>query len=286
LDVRSWTPYGLALLDFFNGKISASVIIHEADGTKRKMSIDTFFREFPDLPLLESTALGLCRGRVLDIGAGAGCHTLALQDRGFSVCAIDISPDAVEVMRKRGVKEVYCSDIFDFQAEPAEPFDTILMMMNGIGLVENSADLDRFLAIVRRLLKCDGQILLDSSDMRGIAMRSTANNSTNSIPESDLNSKSDSKSDSNAKSKQQSDRYIGEVKFQMEYNKQIGPPFWWLFIDPDMLIEHTSKTGWSCQVIYREWDGHYLARLRPIPSGGPETAKVRSGLPAPLHPPE
>jgi SAM-dependent methyltransferase len=254
LDIRSWTPYGLALRDFFNGKISTSVIIHEADGTKRKMPISTFFRKSTEFPLLESTALSLCRGRVLDIGAGAGCHSLALQEQGLSVCAIDISPEAVEVMRNRGIKEVYCADIFDFQSEP---FDTILMMMNGIGLVENPADLDRFLNMIHRLLKRDGQILLDSSDMRSIGMRTTANNSTDIDPRSD--SKADQQSDP-----YRSGRYIGEVKYQMEYKKEKGPPFWWLFIDPDMLTEQASKAGWSCKVIYREWDGHYLARLRPL----------------------
>lgn len=271
MDVRSWAPYGRALLDFFNGKTKAAVTVHEADGKKRKMPMSTFFRKSVDFPFLESTALSLCRGRVLDIGAGAGCHSLTLQEQGFAVCAIDISPQAVEVMRKRGVKEVYCADIFDFQSEP---FDTILMMMNGIGLVENPADLNRFLTVVHCLLTKGGQILLDSSDMRSTAMRSADRDSTDSTPRSNsrLNSRSDSNSDSNSDqqsdqlSGQQSDRYIGEVKFRMEYKKEKGPPFWWLFIDPDMLTEQASKAGWSCEVIYREWDGHYLARLRPVSS--------------------
>ncbi|MEW5804197.1 MAG: class I SAM-dependent methyltransferase [bacterium] len=282
MDAKSWTPYGLALLDFLNGKTAAQIIVHEADGRKRKMPASTFFRTPPEFPLLESTALSLCRGRVLDIGAGAGCHSLALQEQGFSVCAIDISSKAVEVMRMRGVKEVYCTDIFNFKTE--KPFDTILMMMNGIGVVENPDALGLFLNSAHSLLRSGGQILLDSSDMRDTA-RNVTPSGLLSYPDSKQQASAQQASDRQAPaqrasdqqasdrqapsqqasdrqaSNQQSGRYIGEVKFQMEYKGKKGSPFWWLFVDPDMLTEKASKAGWSCEVIYREWDGHYLSRL-------------------------
>ncbi|MEW6379130.1 MAG: class I SAM-dependent methyltransferase [bacterium] len=240
MDARSWIPYGRALLDFSRGKVAAKVIVHETEGRTRKMAMSTFFRKPAEFPTLEQTALNLCRGRVLDIGAGAGCHSLALQERGFSVCAIDISQDAVTVMKKRGVKDVYCADIFDFQAGP---FDTILMMMNGIGVVESLNDLGRFLDAVHSLIKPDGQILLDSSDVR---RGSKKYRDTDSMIDSE------------------SGRYIGEVWFQLEYKGQKGLPFWWLFVDSDTLTEQAVKSGWFCQVIYHEWDGHYLARLVPL----------------------
>ncbi|HSC69799.1 MAG TPA: methyltransferase domain-containing protein, partial [Candidatus Methylomirabilis sp.] len=157
----AWKPHGAALLDYFKGETSAKVVVHGDDGETETVPIQVFFRGPADFSALEEAALDCCRGRVLDAGAGSGCHSLVLQEQGLSVCAIDIAPEAVEVMRNRGVRDARGADIFAFEAEP---FDTILLMMNGIGVVGDLAGLDRFLACVGRLLRPDGQILLDSYD--------------------------------------------------------------------------------------------------------------------------
>src|SRR5574341_2064878 len=113
-----WRPHGRALLDFFNGDTSAEIVVHADDGETEVVPISVFFRGPAEFSALEEAALDLCRGRVLDAGAGAGCHALALQERDLPVCAIDIAPEAVEVMRRRGVKDAHCADIFHFEAEP------------------------------------------------------------------------------------------------------------------------------------------------------------------------
>ncbi len=241
MNSKSMEPYGLALLDFFNGDDSAKIVIYRDDGLKEDLLISFFFREPPDFLPLERTAVNLCRGSVLDVGAGVGPHSLALQDRGLTVCAIDISPEACEVMRKRGVKDVRCINIFDFKEERL--FDTLLMLNHGIGLVENLSGLDCFLEDVHRLLKSDGQILFDSLDVR-----CTSNPIHLAYQEAN----------------RQADRYFWEIRLQFEYKGQKGPLWGWLHIDPETLTDHALKTGWSCQVISQEEGGDYLARLTPL----------------------
>ena len=233
-------PYGLALLDFFNGDDSAKIVIYRDDGLKEDFLISFFFREPPDFPPLEQTAVNLCRGYVLDIGAGVGPHSLTLQDRGLTIYAIDISPEACEIMRKRGVNDVRCTDIFDFEERP---FDTLLMLNHGIGLVETLSGLNCFLKDVHRLVKPEGQILLESLDVRCIS-------NPIHLAYQEAN--------------RQAGRYFGEIRLQFEYKGQKRPLWGWLHIDPDTLTDHALKTCWSCQVISQEEGGDYLARLTPL----------------------
>jgi len=127
-------PFCIALLDYFNGDASATKVIHREDGHKADIPISIFFRELSEFLPIEHAALDLCLGRVLDIGAGVGPHSLVLQDRGLSVCAIDISPRAVKIMQQRGVTEAYCSDIIGFK-EGEGSFDTVLILGRSIGMV-------------------------------------------------------------------------------------------------------------------------------------------------------
>ena len=237
----AWKPHGAALLDYFKGDTSAAVVVHGDDGETETVPIRVFFRGPADFSALEEAALDLCRGRVLDAGAGSGCHSLVLQEQGLPVCAIDIAPEAVEVMRKRGVHDARCADVFSFEAEP---FDTLLLMMNGIGVVGDLAGLDRFLVEVGRLLKPDGQILLDSYDPGWTEDPGKA------VP---------------AAAGARPNRYGGEMRFQLEYKGAMGPSLEWLFVDSATLADRARRAGWSCEVIWQEEEGHYLARLTASP---------------------
>jgi SAM-dependent methyltransferase len=229
-------PHGRALRDFHEGDTSAEVIVHGDDGETEVVPIRVFFRGPSEFSALEEAALELCRGRVLDAGAGAGCHSLVLQERGLSVTAIDIAPEAVEVMRRRGVRDARCADLFHFRGGP---FETILLMMNGIGVVGDLAGLDRFLADVPRLLTPRGQILLDSYDPTWTEESPGAGHGAWTS----------------------TGRYIGEMRFQLEYQGRKGPTLSWLFLDSSLLAERAMKAGWSCEVLWQEEEGHYLARL-------------------------
>ncbi len=229
----------MALLDYFHGDTSAKVIVHDDDGEAEVVPISVFFRGPAEFSALEEAALDLCRGRVLDAGAGAGCHALALQERDLPVCAIDIAPEAVEVMRRRGVKDARQADVFHFEAGP---FDTLLLMMNGIGVVGDLSGLDWFLTAAHRLLTPDGQILLDSYDPDW----TEGADAPPSLRPTRLGG-----------------RYVGEMRFQLVYKGTKGSPLEWLFVDPETLADHAAKAGWSSEIIWHEEEGHYLARLTP-----------------------
>jgi len=232
-------PYGRSLLDFFNGDTLAQVVIRRDDGHADDLPASAFFREPSDFSPIEQAAMALCRGYVLDIGAGTGCHSLALQERGTRVLAIDVSPQALEILSKRGVEKCQHVDVFEFHGGP---FDTLLLMMHGIGMVEDIAGLDRFLDHVHKLLKADGQILLDSLDVR-----CTDNPLHLAYQEAN----------------RQAGRYFGEIRLRFEYQGRKGPPFGWLHVDPDTLTDRAAKLGWSCQVVCQEDSGDYLAQLAP-----------------------
>ena len=236
MNPEAMKPYGLALSDYDKGNVSATLIIYRDDGRRDELPMSTFFRQ-PQEYELERTALDLCYGHVLDVGAGAGIHTLFLQERGSLVCAIDVSPEAVQIMQKRGVLDVRQADILSF--EDGE-FDTVIMMGHGIGVVENIRGLVSFLEYVPGLLKTNGQILLTSLDIR------VTNDPTHlEYQKENLNS----------------GRYFGEIRMQFEYRNMRGSLFGWLHIDAETLSSYASKTGWNCEVVQQQPDGNYLARL-------------------------
>jgi SAM-dependent methyltransferase len=244
MNLKAMLPFDLALWDFYCGDTSVKVHFRREDGVEDEMSLERFFRDASEFSAIECKALDLCKGKVLDAGAGTGCHSLALQGRGHEVLAIDIAPHAVEIMKARGVRQVQCVDVFDLQAAG---FDTILLMMHGIGLVETLEGLDRFLVHTRKLLKPDGSLIFDSLDVRG---------ATEAVDQQYL------------ESKRKVGIYIGENKSCMDYKGQVGEYFSWLQVDPDTLAEHAIKHGWESKVILQENNGDYLAVLSPkIPDG-------------------
>jgi SAM-dependent methyltransferase len=235
MGLASWAPHGAALRDFLAGRLEAEVIVRAEDGEEERTQARVFFRGPEEFSALDNAALDLCRGRVLDIGAGAGCHSLVLQARGLAVTALDVSPEAVEVMRRRGVLDARCGDIFTFAEER---FDTLLILMNGIGLVGTLDSLDQFLRDAPRLMTDGGQILLDSFDP-GPADVGRPHG------------------------------YVGEMCFQLEYRGVRGAYYDFLFLDFETLRRHAEGAGWCCESIWQEDEGHYLARLK---RGGTEEA--------------
>jgi SAM-dependent methyltransferase len=237
MNPEAMEPFALALVDYFRGNESAALIIRRDDGLDVTLPASHFFRAPDDFSAIENAALGLCKGRVLDVGAGSGLHSLVLQSQGFSVTAVDISPHLVAVMTERGVEHVHGGDIFDFNGGP---FHTVLMMGHGIGVVETLAGLDRFLDHAKSLLAEGGQIVLNGHDVR--------------------------KTDEPAhlayhEANRRAGRYIGEIRVQVEFQGKVGPTFGWLHVDPETLAEHARRAGWAFELIREEAGGDFLARL-------------------------
>jgi 2-polyprenyl-3-methyl-5-hydroxy-6-metoxy-1,4-benzoquinol methylase len=236
MNLDYYNLHGISLLDFLNGDTSATILIHNDSGEQIPVPVSLFFRNPADWPL-DKKAIELSRGRVLDLGAGSGGHSLALQERGLNVVAIDFLPECVEVMKRRGVKQARHVDIFAFEADP---FDTIISMMNGLALVEGLGGLQAFLKRLERLLKPGGQFLVDSTDLKLAATPERRSKLEQKIKEG---------------------RYYGEMELRMEYKGRKGPHFLQLYIDPETLAEQASAIGWRSEVILMEESGRFLARL-------------------------
>jgi len=236
VNLEAMRPYGNALLDYHCGNMSAAVTIVRDDGWSTVLPINTFFRHAEAFEL-ERLALDLCTGKILDVGAGTGLHSQFLQNRGFKVCAIDVIPEAVQIMRERGISDVQQADIMTFSGSQ---FDTILMMGHGIGMVEDIAGLGRFLVHTHNLLRPAGQILLTSLDVR-------ASNDPADLAYQRRNL--------------DSGRYFGEIRMQFKYGGIVGPLFGWLHVDAETLKNHAAKNSWGCDLVHQQEDGNYLARL-------------------------
>jgi len=230
---------GQALLDYQHGHHAAALTVQCSAADDEPLPAAYFFRTLLAMPELERQALDECRGRVLDLGAGAGCHALELQSRGFTeVKAIDQSAGAVQVMQARGVQEVAQRDIMAPRPPSERPYDTILMLMNGLGLAGTLEGLDKFLAHARTLLAPDGQILATSSDI------SYLYEDEEGALVLDLNGP-----------------YYGEVEYTFQYKKQTGEPFPWLFIDAALLEDAARQAGYEVDFIDTDENGQYLVRL-------------------------
>ena len=199
-----------------------------------EIPVATLFRTLDEMPAIEQEALKVASGHILDVGAGAGCHTLALQAMEKRVTAIDISPLAVETMRQHGVRDVLEQDFFTFDGQ----YDTILMLMNGIGIVGTISRLPAFFMQVDHLLAPGGQLLCDSSDLCYLYEDEDGIIDLTGI-----------------------EGYYGELTYQMQYKSIKGEPFPWLFIDAETLREQAAAHGFHCDILMRGPHYDYLARL-------------------------
>jgi SAM-dependent methyltransferase len=233
-----WRPLGRALRDFHEGETGTSISVFSNLWAREDTPVAEFYRpESEVLPEIERRALSLCRGRVLDLGAGAGRHALELQRRGHDVTAIDVSADAVAVMRDRGVRDARQGDL---DAVRGETFDTLLLLMHGIGLVGTLRGFRGFLDRARLALSERASILCDSADLDLV------------LP--DL-------SDEVSRDFEPSDAYFGEVEFRLTYGELEGQPYPWLFIDHRTLERLAKRAGFCSTVVCRGSRGSYLARL-------------------------
>jgi SAM-dependent methyltransferase len=230
-------PYGEGLKAFQAGDEAAEIVVCRDDDLCVPLPIRHFFRGEADFSAIERTALELCRPRILDIGAGAGIHSAALQARGLQVRAIDVSPAAVEVMVARGIEDVVCGDVLELHGES---FETLLLLGHGIGFAADPAGLDRFLAHARTLLCSPGRLLLDSLDVTCAAEPvHRAYHEAN----------------------RKAGRYVGETRIRFERGGRRGPWCGWLHVDPDELGRRAAVAGFACRIVRREPGGEYLALL-------------------------
>ena len=225
---------GRAIADYYKTQKANKLRVFSPMFEEDEIPLSTLFRKYEEMPEIERKALDMANGKTLDVGAGSGCHSLVLQEKGIDVTAIDISPLSVETMKERGVKKVIEQDFFTLKGQ----YDTVLMLMNGIGIVGTLERLPRFFRQLDKILAPGGQLLCDSSDISYVF--------------EDENGMIDIPNEMD---------YYGEHSFRMQYKDTIGEPFNWLYIDADTLREKAERCGYAVEVVAEGEHYDYLARI-------------------------
>lgn len=215
--------FGRCCLDYFAGDKDAKIIVNTDIAETDELPAEHLFRDFENMPSHEQAALQQARGDILDIGACAGSHALYLQELGYNVTALDISKGCCEVMQKRGVKNVVCGDIFKFSGKT---YDSILLLMNGIGIAGNLPKLPELLDHLRTLLNPGGKIIFDSSDLQYLYLEEDG---SISIP--------------------LTDRYYGELIYNLEYKGKQSGEFKWFFVDPYTIEAVAGECNFKMQFL-------------------------------------
>ena len=231
--VPSHAPYAAALRAWHAGDREARIRLRSSLGEDETLGVEVFFRAGDDLLWFDRQALELSRGRVLDLGAGSGVHSLELQSRGHDVLAVESCAGLVALMRERGVRRAIRADFLRWRGPR---FDTVLMLMNGIGPTGTLEGLDRFLRHAPGFLEPGGQLLLDSA----AAIPEAAPVATDAWPPVG--------------------DYGGQAWIDLEFEGRRGRPFRELYADMDTVRQRAADTGWKSEVAC-EGDGAYLLRL-------------------------
>lgn len=228
-------PMGAAIYDFHKNGKAGKLIVHSSMFDDDEIPVADLFRKFDKMPALEQKALECATGNILDVGAGSGCHSVALQEMGKKCLAIDISELSVKVMQERGV-DARLVNLYDESF--IGQFDTILMLMNGTGIIGRLENMQKFFNRIKYLLAPGGRVIVDSSDLRYL------------YEEEDGSLMIDL-----------ADEYYGLLDYQMEYEGILGEPFDWIYVDFETLSYYAEQNGFKAEMIAEGEHYDYLAAL-------------------------
>jgi SAM-dependent methyltransferase len=227
--------FGKAILDFQTNNSPEDLITETSISEADEMSISYLFRSFAEMPKIEQKALQMAKGKILDVGCGAGSHSLYLQEKGFAITSIDISENAIKACQLRGLYNALVQNILDIENEK---FDTILILMNGTGIFGTLKETTKYLQKLKSLLNQNGQILIDSTDI--IYMFDENKDGSYLIP---------------------ANGYYGELTFTVSYKNEKEDTFPWLYLDYNTLQNAANANGLQCELVKEGEHLDYLARL-------------------------
>lgn len=229
-------PMGSAIADYYKSGKANCLRVFSSQFDEDEIPVKELFRAYKQMPFLERTALDMAQGKILDVGAGSGCHALELQKQGKDVTAIDVSPLSVEVMSKRGIEDARLINLFDERFVGS--FDTVLLLMNGSGIIGSIENLPVFFKKLKQILAPDGVVLMDSSDLSYLYEDEDGSYLVNLA-----------------------DKYYGEIDFQMRYKDVEGDVFDWLYIDFETLQLYAAENGFCAELVREGKHYDYLAKL-------------------------
>jgi SAM-dependent methyltransferase len=229
--------FGKALLDYQNGNYSEDIRTETNISEEDILPLPYLFRKFSEMPPIETNAMKLAKGNILDVGCGAGSHSLYLQGKGNKSTAIDTSEGAIEVCRLRGVRDARHIDLLQLKNEK---FDTIIMLMNGTGVFQKLENMDTYLQHLKTLLNPNGQLLIDSSDLRYMYDKGEEDGSI-MIPEEMS--------------------YYGELVYTIHYKQWTSKPFDLLYLDENTFKKSCLANGFKFEIVCRGENYDYLAKL-------------------------
>ena len=226
---------GQAIWDYYHDLNAENLLTETSISEIDDLPVSYLFRDFEEMNLIEQKALELSAGKTLDIGSGAGSHSLYLQnEKKLQVLALDYSPKSIEVCRLRGIENAICADVLQYSGET---FDTILLLMNGTGIFQSLEKIDHYLEKLDALLNENGQILIDSTDILYMYDRDEEGGVT--VP---------------------ANHYYGEVDYFMHYKLDTENPIKWLYLDFETFKRAAENNGFKIEKILQE-DDSYLAKL-------------------------
>ena len=237
--------YGQQLLAQYKGRTATAEIIERDDNY-----IDTgseaglYFFEYEQWSPLERQAIALVKGRVLDIGCGAGRHSLYLQGKGFDVTGIDNSPGAIEVCQLRGLKNAIMRPIANVDEFGPNSFETILMLGNNFGLFGDVKKAKLILGKLSRITSSEAHIIAGSRNPY-------MTDSPEHLEYHELN--------------RQRGRMPGQLKMRVRFGKTVGEWFEYLFVSPEEMQEIVADTAWQIKEFIGAGEPNYLAIIGKKP---------------------
>ena len=200
-----------------------------------------YFLDADEWPTRIRDALDHVHGRVLDIGCGAGQHALYCQAHGHETVGIDISPGAVAVSTDRGLERVEQRGIDDLDTLAANSFDTVLLLGNNLGLLENAERAPHHLEALKRVVRDDGTIIAESRDP-------TATDFQPHLDYHELN--------------RERGVLPGRLVIRARYRRIATNWFEYLMVDENDLARILAPTAWGIETTYEQPDGpQYVAIL-------------------------
>lgn len=227
--------FGQAISDYYHNNEPEDIRTETNISEEDLLPTSYLFRDFDEMPVIEQKAMSLSYGKVLDVGCAAGSHALYLQNKDLEVHGIDISKRAVDICKSRGIKHAYEASLLDWEKTK---YDTILLMMNGTGIFESFERIPKYLQHLKKLLAPNGQILIDSSDIKYMYDKEELDDLYNIKV------------------------YYGELEFTIHYKEWSSEPFPWLYLDPDTFKKIAELNGYSFEVLHKGEHYDYLAKLQ------------------------